>query len=182
MLHALKTLCFQEVLNAVGYQRLQLYFAHIECTDWCRVSLAQSSRSSTHDWSPGQRGGAENYMWIDFVTGMAVEGSCAKRCSAKVFGFGSEATNEGFGSETQPRIRRRRGDQESVSTGSHTVKFAKNVTVIDDIKNEVVDLISAAFKRTADVEVKDVGVTVRASGLVQVGGYTITERDPRGGD
>lgn len=87
--------------------------------------------------------------------------------------------DQGICCETQPRARRRRGDGESVAVGSRIVKSVKDAIVIDESENEVVDHIYAASKDIPDMKDDSAGATQKASGLIQVRDFTLSEEDPR---
>lgn len=76
-------------------------------------------------------------------------------------------------------MQRRGGDGESVCIGSRASELITDAIVIDDSEDEVIDHISAASKRTTNMEVDDAGATSMVSGLIQAGGCTVFERDSR---
>lgn len=107
------------------------------------------------------------------MTAFVVECSCANGRRAQVFGFGPEITDEGVSSETQPQIRRCRGDVRFVFSRLGTVESVTNVVDIDDSESEAADPTSAASKRIVDIKSEGAEAVSNAFGLAQVGGRTV---------
>lgn len=195
-LRALRTLPLQGVLGVDGHRDLQLYLARIERTNWSQVPLSQSSRSSRtsshHDCSPGRTGNSGDFLWIDPVTAVVVDGGSAKRSRAQVFRSGPEATEEGASDDTQPRIRRRRSGGGSDTFGSRSVQSASDVIIIDDSDSVGDDPISLVSENPVGVANEDAGGTPKDSCCVKpgasrmycvkIGGHLRLEGDPRGSD
>lgn len=111
MLNAFRTLPVQEISWASCKLDLWLHLPCIDCLDWARVLLVQSSCyfqfTKTHEWSLGRSGDGSGYVWIDLVTAEVVEGICAKRQHTQSVGLGLRIIGEVVTSETKPRARKK---------------------------------------------------------------------------
>lgn len=85
-----------------------------------------------HDCSPGRIGDNEDFLWVDPITSMIVNGDTAKRCYAWFFFLGPGDAGEKASDDAQPRIRRRRSDRELPAFYYRTVWSVTDDTIFDD--------------------------------------------------